>query len=130
MAPALQAAPEPERSTSYVYSTSTGGGGGTTNPPDRLAIQLASDGRYRDKLHIMMLVLPVSILIFIEALQHPTEKVKLPLIGLELKIELVLPMLLLVITYLLYRALRYSRRLLVNPTSATKKSSTRLRLMF
>jgi hypothetical protein len=113
MAPATQAAPEPRR-TSYVYSTSTGDGGGTGSPPDRLAIRLASDGRYRNKLHVMILVLPVSILIFIEALRHPKDKIKLPIIGLDLEINSLLPLLLLVICYLLYRAIRYSRRLLVN----------------
>src|SRR5262245_12456533 len=117
MPPALQRAPEatPEQErTSYAYPASGSDGGGTATPPDRLTIRLASDANNRTALHSIILVLPISILIFIEALRHPDKSIKLPIINLELEIKTILPILLLVISYMLYRALRYSRIVLWN----------------
>jgi hypothetical protein len=114
MPPALQRAPEPERA-SYVYTTSSSGnGGGTVTPPSALTIRLASDGNSRSALHSIILVLPISILIFIEVLRHPDKEIKLPIVDLELEIKTLLPILLLVISYMLYRALRHSRIVLWN----------------
>jgi hypothetical protein len=53
-------------------------------------------------------------LIFIEALRHPDKEIKLPLVDLELEIKTLLPILLLVVSYMLYRALRHSRIVLWN----------------
>jgi hypothetical protein len=109
----LQQAPEPDRRAAPytgVYSTSAGGGG---TPPDNrvgpLEIQLNNDGRLKTSLHRLVLVLPLTILIFAEALRHQNEKIKLPLLELEIQIRLVIPIFLMLICYMLYRAIRYSR---------------------
>lgn len=113
MSPAMERAPEPRR-TSYVHTTSSSDGGGTVTPNDGLTIGLTSDGNNKRALHSIILILPISILIFIEALRHPDKSIKLPIIGLELEIKTLVPLLLLVISYMLYRALRYSRIVLWN----------------
>jgi hypothetical protein len=46
---------------------------------------------------------------FEQALLHPSEKIKLPLVELELKVKEVLPLFLMLISFMLYRALRYAR---------------------
>jgi hypothetical protein len=103
MSPALQRAPEPDNRAALYYAaalTETGDGGGGTPPRSRtggLEIQLANDDWARSALHRLVLVLPLSLLIFQQALLHQNEKIKLPLVDLELKVHEVMPIFLMLI---------------------------------
>jgi hypothetical protein len=115
MSATLQRAPEPSR-RGIVYTTTTSGGDGgpPTGQIGTLEMQLSNDGRQKSALHRLVLVLPITLLIFAEALRHPNEKIELPILKLEIEIQLILPIFLLIISYMLYRAIRYSRIILWN----------------
>jgi hypothetical protein len=75
-------------------------------------MQLSDDARLKSTLHRLVLVLPLTILIFEQALLHPDEKIKLPVVELELHISEVTPIFLMLVSFMLYRALRYARIIL------------------
>jgi hypothetical protein len=56
-----------------------------------------------------VLILPLTLLIFLQALLHPDAKIKLPLVELELEVREVLPLFLVLNAFMLYRAVRYAR---------------------
>jgi len=56
-----------------------------------------------------VLILPLTLLIFSQALLHPDAKIKLPLVELELEVREVLPVFLVLNAFMLYRAVRYAR---------------------
>jgi hypothetical protein len=85
------------------------GGPHPKNSAGPFEIQLSNDERCKDALHKLVLVLPLTILIFEQALLHPDRAIKLPLIDLELEVREVTPLFLMLISFMLYRALRYSR---------------------
>jgi hypothetical protein len=110
MSPVLQPAPEPaRRAYQYAVATASGDGGGTRSSAGPFEIELSNNDRLKKALHKLVLVLPLTILIFEQALLHPDEKIKLPLVELELKINDVMPLFLMLISFMLYRALRYAR---------------------
>jgi hypothetical protein len=98
-------------------SRSTSGSGG--DPPSgpsagAFEIGLSNDTRTKTALHALVLVLPLAILIFWQALQHPNLDIELPILKLKLKIMEVLPLLLLLVSFMLHRAVRYARIVLWN----------------
>ena len=90
-------------------STSDGGGAAPGNGGGRFEAQLANDGRSKSALHRLVLILPLTLLIFLQALLHPDAKIKLPLVELELEVREVLPVFLVLNAFMLYRAVRYAR---------------------
>src|SRR5262249_39924559 len=109
MSSALQQSPEPDRQAALyaaAYSQTPSGGDGGTPPDSRvgpLEVQLYNDSRLKSALHPLVVVLPLTILIFAEAFRHQEEKIKLPMLELEIQIRLVIPIFLLLISYMLYR---------------------------
>src|SRR5262245_19975541 len=87
MSPALQTAPEPERPAFHyaLAHAASGDGGGAPPKSSRgpFEVKLSNDDRLKAALHKLVLVLPLTILILEQALLHPDEKIKLPLVGLE-----------------------------------------------
>jgi len=114
----LQRAPEPTRQAAqYVYRTSHGGGDG--NPPQTgmvgpLEVGLSNDNRAKSSLNRLVLVLPLAVLIFEQAISNPVSDIELPVLKIKVAYESVLPILLMLISYMLYRALRYARIVLWN----------------
>jgi hypothetical protein len=109
----LQQAPEPaQQAAQYIYSTSGSGGSGENPPADRigaLEIGLANDGRMKSALHRLALVLPLTLLIFEQALRQPALEIELPILKLKVTLQSILPIFLMLISYMLYRAQRYAR---------------------
>jgi hypothetical protein len=115
----FQPAPAPDRqysnsvTTSDSKSVTTSGSAAPPAPPENrlgsLEMQLNNDARLKTALHRLVLILPLTILIFAEALRHQDKTIKLPMLELEIELRLVIPIFLLIISYMLYRALRYSR---------------------
>jgi hypothetical protein len=62
-----------------------------------------ASSRLKSALHRLILVLPVTLLIFAEALRHQDEKIELPILKLGIQIRLVMPLFLLLISYMLSR---------------------------
>jgi hypothetical protein len=124
----LQPAPEPERASSYSSAalTTSGDGGGTTpgSPAGPFETELSNDNRLKGALHKLVLVLPLTILIHEQALLHPDEKIKLPLVDLELKVHDITPIFLMLVCYMLYRALRYARIVLWTFSNSQEKMNT------
>jgi membrane protein implicated in regulation of membrane protease activity len=123
MSPSLQPAPQPDQSAAAAaaayqgstYSTSgSDGGAPPTSQAGALGAQLSNDSRLKLSLHVLILVLPLTILIFGEALRHPKADIELPIIQLKLRVESVLPIFLMVLSYMLHRAMRYARIVLWN----------------
>jgi len=110
MSPSLQPAPEqrpnPAALAAYaerLYSTS-GGSSPAGSQASGFTAKLAYDDRAKAKWHALVLILPLAVLIFSEALRFPTEKIELPIIKLKLEIEQVLPLFLLILSSMLHRA--------------------------
>jgi hypothetical protein len=115
MSPSLKPTPEPSGSAPAVagYSSTSATQGGASNPPPSgpgaFEAQLKNDSRVKANLHALILVLPLAILIFGEALQHPKADIELPIIKLKLQVASVLPIFVMIISYMLHRAMRYTR---------------------
>lgn len=95
-------------------------GGGTREPPtvDERTAELSNNNRIKSALSALVLVLPVAVLIFGEALRHPKTEFELPIVKLKLLLGEILPIFLLLVSYMLHRAMRYQRILLWNLGSA------------
>jgi hypothetical protein len=124
----LQPAPEPERASSHSSAalTTSGDGGGATpgSPAGPFETELSNDNRLKGALHKLVLVLPPTILILEQALLHPDEKIKLPLVDLELRVHDITPIFLMLVCYMLYRALRYARIVLWTFSNSQEKMNT------
>ena len=96
--------------------TTSGGDGGAPSKRRAGAVEiwLSDDSRMKTALHALILILPIAVLIFWQALQHPSLEIELPIIKLKLQIKDLLPVLLLLISYMLHRAVRYTRIVLWN----------------
>jgi hypothetical protein len=123
-----QYAPQQHRITQTTTGDGGGGGegggngsGGGSSSPGGLAAELKSDGRLKNTLHCLVLVLPLAVLIFGEALQHRDSEIELPILKLELTVQSVLPVFLMVIAYMLHRAIRYARIVLWNIVYAPRQ---------
>jgi hypothetical protein len=92
-----------------TQSASGGAPPAEANPARGLEAQLANDDRTRARLHGLVLVLPLAVLIFGQALRFPKQEIELPIISLKLKVEEVLPVFLLILSFMLHRAMRYAR---------------------
>jgi hypothetical protein len=120
MSPTLQPAPKPDQSAAATFEASTystsgsDGGAPPTSQAGALGAQLSNDRRLKLSLHVLILVLPLTILIFGEALRHPEADIELPIIQLKLRVESVLPIFLMILSYMLHRAMRYARIVLWN----------------
>jgi membrane protein implicated in regulation of membrane protease activity len=123
MSPSLQPAPQPSQSAAAApaayrastYSTSgSDGGAPPASRADSLRVELNNDSRLKSALHVLILVLPLTILIFGEALRHPDADIELPIIKLKLRVASVLPIFLMILSYMLHRAMRYARIVLWN----------------
>ena len=113
MASATGAAPE---KTFAATPRSSAAGSGGAPPPETpvLAMELAADSRFKSALHRLVLVLPLTLLIFEQALRHPTVEIELPLIGLKVLMQTVMPIFFLILSYMIFRGMRYSRLVLLN----------------
>jgi hypothetical protein len=112
MATAAPAAPEHKGSLATQASSSLSGGDA---PPPKtiLATRLATDERYKSALRRIVFVLPLTLLIFTEALRNPTHEVQLPIIGLKILLQSAMPTFFLIICYMVFRGIRYSRLILL-----------------
>jgi hypothetical protein len=110
-----QSVPETQRQATRAteYSSQGSGAPPSDTPPDNrasaLEAQLTNGTRLKTALHRLVLVLPLTLIIFVEALRHQEENVKLPLLELDIKIASVIPIFMMLICYMLYRAMRYCR---------------------
>jgi hypothetical protein len=117
-------APQPSRPSAAAAAMARGATSGSTSgsggdpPSDPTAgafeIGLSNDTRTKTALHALVLVLPLAILIFWQALQDPNLDIELPILKLKLKIRELLPILLLLVSFMLHRAVRYARIVLWN----------------
>jgi len=104
------ASQSPEPKPASHPSSATGlGYGAPPDQPSGFEAALASDARSKSVLHRLTLVIPLTISIFQEAISHPDSKIKLPLTDLELPVRSVIPIFILIISYMLFRAMCYAR---------------------
>jgi hypothetical protein len=96
------------------------------NPTGAFEIQLSNDNRLKSALHSLILVLPVAILIFGEALRHPDADIELPIIKLKLHVSAILPIFLMILSYVLHRAMRYARIVLWNNVQSPEQMARSL----
>jgi hypothetical protein len=100
------------------------------SPVRDLEARLANDERAKAKLRTLVLVLPLAVLIFGEALRFPKQDIELPIIKLKLAVEQVLPLFLLILSHMLHRALRYARivlwSILESPAQLTEAANISL----
>jgi hypothetical protein len=113
MASATGAAPE-ETSVKTQRSSPALSGGAPPPKTPVLAMELAADSRFKSALHRLVLVLPLTLLIFEQALRHPTVEIELPIIKLKILMQTVMPIFFLILSYMIFRGMRYSRLVLLN----------------
>jgi hypothetical protein len=132
-----QPQPLPQQPPQYVHQQSTqrlsgggggggqdgggGGGRGGESPPDGVAAELRTDERLKATLHGLVLVIPLAVLIFGEALHHRESEIELPILKLKLTVQSLVPVFLMVIAYMLHRAIRYARIVLWNIVDAPRQ---------
>jgi len=111
---ARQADPTPRVVAAYAEATATTSNDGGGGSPSAEGTILYHHGRTRNALHVLVLVLPLTILIFGEALRHPDADIELPVVKLKLHVEAIFPIFLMILSFMLFRAMRYSRIVLWN----------------
>ncbi|WP_163883446.1 hypothetical protein [Rhizobium laguerreae] len=109
-----QMQPAPNKSQPAVAPKHSLGDGGGPTRFGPLESGLSDSDRLKAALHRQVLVLPLLVIIFQQMLRDPTQTVELPVVKVKVPLESVLPIFLMIIAYLLFRAMRYARIVLWN----------------
>lgn len=108
MSPMLQPAPQAAPQARYYASAAASSGGGEGNSGTPEGPILRYNNQQKNALHVLVLVIPIAVVIFAEAVRQRAE-IELPIIRLKLQIEAVLPLFLMLLSFMLHRAMRYAR---------------------